>query len=139
MGCFRYRVVEGAIHLCPSGLHRSRWLRISSIGCAAPHCFWCGALLVSSGVSHPLRDLREIGLRLRLKRRFTFDPVRKESRFSNGVNSLQFHREVIFGVVKADVLDHFAKQSHIGWQKPCLDIGAEIIAQDSAEILVPRV
>jgi len=53
--------------------------------------------------------------------------------------SIRLHREVIFGVVKAYVLDHFAQQSHIGWQKPCLDIGAEDVAQDSAEILVPRV
>jgi len=51
--------------------------------------------------------------------------------------SIQCHWEIVFGVVEADVLDHFAEQVQIVGQQPGFDIIAEHIAENPAEIFVP--
>ncbi len=45
------------------------------------------------------------------------------------VNSLiQFHRKIVFSVIKADILDYFSKHVQIIRQQACFDVVAEYIA-----------
>ena len=45
------------------------------------------------------------------------------------VNSLiQFHRKIVFSVIKTDILDYFSKQVRIIRQQACFDVVAEYIA-----------
>jgi len=51
--------------------------------------------------------------------------------------NIYFHREIFFGVVEADILDHVSQQVQIVRQQACFDFAAEHIAQYSAEIFMP--
>ena len=45
------------------------------------------------------------------------------------VNSLiQFHRKIVFSVIKTDILDYFSRQVRIVRQQACFDVVAEYIA-----------
>lgn len=52
---------------------------------------------------------------------------------------IYFEGEVFFGVVVADIFDHSAEQGDILRDQAGFDVVCQYVAEDSAEIFVPRV
>ena len=64
---------------------------------------------------------------------YTIDPSKLKRKIKNYqeliVNSLiQFHRKIVFSVIKTDILDYFYKQVRIIRQQACFDVIPEYIA-----------
>ena len=47
--------------------------------------------------------------------------------------------EVATGIIVGDVFHHLSKQLAIIWHKPALHVGAQQVAQQTAEILMARI
>ena len=47
--------------------------------------------------------------------------------------------KVVFGVFKADVLDHLAEEFEVAGDFSGFDVTADDVAEDAAEVFVPRI
>ena len=59
--------------------------------------------------------------------------------YFNTSNVILVNLKIVFCVVEADVFHHLSHQFQVVGDQPVFDVVAEDIAQDAAEVLVPRI